>query len=95
MRWYGLNINKFCGIVISSVNPDTPDVPVVTDTIFIARMPVNRKEYKVINNVVSTDKFIINVESTKQFKVIGKTAEVVKYKAVFNKADRKFRVIQN
>ena len=93
MKWYGLNISKFCGILVSSNSPDTP---VVNEPIFIAKIPAVNRVFKVLSNRYITEQFNIKtVKDTKTFAVTQRTADIERYNIIFNRSNRVFKVIQN
>lgn len=96
MKWYGLNISKFCGIVLSSVTPDIPDTPTVSEMNFIAHIPAFKKLFTVISNDINKEQFNINIDKNKKaFRVSCKSVDSVNYRAQFKINNRKFMVIQS
>lgn len=90
MKWYGLNISKFCGILVSS------NTPVTDEPIFLAHIPPVKRVFRVLANTHNLEQFIVNpVRNNRTFKVTQTTAEAVSHIAVFNKPKREFTVIQN
>lgn len=90
MKWYGLNISKFCGVLISS------DIPVTDEPIFV--VPLKRKNhlFKAISEDYKKEAFIAGANlNNHALQVVYNQAEKVDVITNFGRNTRKYNVIQN
>lgn len=93
MKWYGLNISKFCGITVSSVGPD---VPVVDEPLFLAHLQGRDKAFAVLSKESNAEHIVLNMDINRRaFKVIENKANIERYNIAIHKTNRVFKVIQN